>query len=553
MSPGKDVTLNFTKLDGLTGENNETAVYRADLSNLGIDIQSLLIADSNSKTGGALGKFSGFDLDAIKVSSTLITSAKEVNGLPSLDVFDFSPTGIVLSSGTQRPSTDPNAPVKPELFGVVNGVVNNSVATLNNFDVNATIENRTGAVSLGDSGKIGFNLKNTLFQGNPLYLYIGEGGSTEQVNELASGQISVSNRPISGLSDLSTDFGTPGEADDSTTLQIDFDADSTSRKLFFEYVFGSEEFAEFAGQFNDSFSLELNGFNLAKLSNNSSVTINNLTQNPFDRSNPDFIYNPANTGSASDSTRLDGYTKPIIFSGDLIPNARNSLTINVKDNRDGLLDSAVFLKGGTLGITAPDSTNNTPGGNNTPSSGGGNNTPGNGGSNTPGSSGNNTPSSTGNNTSGSGLTNAGGTIFIPNSGNASQVSLEFGIDRYTAKFNNELGVFIVDNEKGEINGIAPGDAGYLQAAMKRSQVVFSGLALDPSSKAGDRIINFVPNTYLSSYLVQNASTDEVLVNLAANKPTPVSFSPPLPLTQIDLTTYNSKVPVMAAFLWVGKT
>ncbi|MFL9449583.1 DUF4114 domain-containing protein [Tolypothrix bouteillei VB521301_2] len=102
--------------------------------------------------------------------------------------------------------------------------------------------------------------------------------------------------------------------------------------------------------------------------------------------------------------------------------------------------------------------------------------------------------------------------------------MQFGIDRYTAKFNNELGVFVVDNEKGEINGIAPGDAGYLQAAMKRSQVVFSALANDPSSKAGNnRIINFAPNTYLSSYLVQNASTDEVLADLAANKPTPNVF------------------------------
>lgn len=497
-SPGKNIKLEFQKLDGTTGVSNDTAIYRADLSKLGIDIQSLLIADSNSKTGGAEGKFSGFDLDAIKVSNTLVNSAKEVNTLPSLNIFDFTPTGIVLSPGTQRPLSNPDTPVQTELNGVVNGTVNNSIATLNNFDANGSIQNPSGAFSLGDGGKIGFNLKNTLTQqGNPLYLYIGESGNN---GEVADGNISVSNRPISGLSDLSTDFGSPGEVDDYITLQIDFDADSTNRKIFFEYVFGSEEFAEFAGQFNDSFRLELNGLNLAKLSNNNVVTINNLAQNPFDRSNPDFIYNPADTGPSSNLTPLDGYTKPIIFSGDLIPNARNRLTINVKDNRDGLLDSVVFLKGGTLGITPPDGSKNIPGGDDNP----------------PPTDDGKTPSADNN------LTNIGGTIFIPNV-NESQVNLQFTIDKNSAAFNNEFGIFVVDNEKGEVNGIAPDSAGYLQAAMKRSQVVFSTLANDPSSKPSERIINFIPNTYLSSYLVQNASTDEVLASLAVNKPTPNVF------------------------------
>jgi hypothetical protein len=161
--------------------------------------------------------------------------------------------------------------------------------------------------------------------------------------------------------DLSNDFGHPGSEDDSISLQIDFLADDTVDKLYFQYVFGSEEFVEYGGQFNDSFSLDLlNSFcdqpgfcNLATLSDGSEVTINNLVPSPFGPYHPDFIYNPSNTGSASTQTRLDGYTKPLIFVGQLEKNARNTLIINVQDSRDGLLDSAVFIKAKTFGTVEP--------------------------------------------------------------------------------------------------------------------------------------------------------------------------------------------------------
>ncbi|GAB4173419.1 MAG: hypothetical protein Fur006_02720 [Coleofasciculaceae cyanobacterium] len=343
---GTTVPLTFEKLTNLTGifSDPKTAVYRADLSRLGFDLKSLSIADSGSGTGGAGGRFSGFDLDAIKLSNTLITDAKDVNAISGLDVFDFSPARTVFTPGTQRPSSY----VQPDLYGTNNGNINNSVATLEKFDGDpSTSENTSGGVSLGDGGKVGFNLKQPVStSGKPLYLYIGEVGDN---GEVASGQISVSNKTISELSDVGTDFGQPGSNGDSISLQIDFFVSGSEvgflpPSLAFNYVFGSEELVEYAGKpNNDAFSIKLNGFNLAKLTDKSAVSINNLAANPYGGYNSDFIYNPAGTGPAANQTTLDGYTKNLTFTGSL-KKGLNSLVINIKDGGDGLLDSAVFIQ-----------------------------------------------------------------------------------------------------------------------------------------------------------------------------------------------------------------
>lgn len=148
--------------------------------------------------------------------------------------------------------------------------------------------------------------------------------------------------------DLSTSFGTLGDTPgsyDLAKLDISFKADSTADKVFFQYVFGSEEFKEYGGSsFNDSFELLLNGVNLAKLSNGNTVTINNLVKSPSGPFDPAYIDNPAGPGTL---TKLDGYTKILTFEGLLNKNATNSLSIKIKDVSDSAYDSGVFLKGVT--------------------------------------------------------------------------------------------------------------------------------------------------------------------------------------------------------------
>jgi Calx-beta domain/Domain of unknown function (DUF4114) len=158
-------------------------------------------------------------------------------------------------------------------------------------------------------------------------------------------------------SGTTTSFGTKDSdgGNDPIALKIDFNTDATASQVFFQYVFGSEEFTDYSGSaFNDIFTLTLNGVNLAKLSDGKTATINNLTPSATPSTwSADYIDNPIGTGPLSSQVILDGYTKTLTFAGTLIPNAKNTLEIKIKDIGDGALDSAVFLKGGSLGIVDP--------------------------------------------------------------------------------------------------------------------------------------------------------------------------------------------------------
>lgn len=180
------VPLSFTTLTGFTGAASSpgTAVFRADLSGVGLSsLLSITIADSNNQTGGSTGQFSGFDLDAVKLSYTAVASATDAAALAGLDVFNFS-GGALFTPGTQRPTAD------AKLFGTgaTGNTVNNSVATLGLFDGTNTTVSPTGFLSMGDGGVLTLNLTAGVST-TGLYLYIGEVGNQ---GEVAAGSITVS-------------------------------------------------------------------------------------------------------------------------------------------------------------------------------------------------------------------------------------------------------------------------------------------------------------------------------------------------------------------------
>lgn len=98
-------------------------------------------------------------------------------------------------------------------------------------------------------------------------------------------------------------------------------------------------------------------------------------------------------------------------------------------------------------------------------------------------------------------------------------NLTFKTSSNDAAYTNELGLFIVDDEQGNIGNLAPGADGYLEAALARSQVIFSTLAYTPSGfdvSSISRVLGeFDPGARLGFYLVANGSTDELLDDLAA--------------------------------------
>lgn len=335
------IPLNFDNI-GSVGPSS-TGIFRADLSDLN-QIQSLTIADSGLGIGGAGGERSGFDLVGLKVSPVRIENATDINSIPGIDIFDFSPLSTFFSPGTQRPSNQPAIPESPDMFGSLHGQVNNAIATLNAFD----FDGNSGFVSLGDGGEVGFDLTESLNPDGPLYLYVGEAANN---GESLAGQITASAQRINAQDELSTDFGAPGAENDTTTLSFTFAADQTVDQVYFQFVFGSEEFPEFGGSdFNDAFSLNLNGVNLARLSDGATANINNLVPNPFGGYHPDFVYNPVGDGPASAQTPLDGFTQVLTFAGPVDPDGDNELEITVKDVGDGWKDSAIFMRAGSFGI-----------------------------------------------------------------------------------------------------------------------------------------------------------------------------------------------------------
>jgi Domain of unknown function (DUF4114)/RTX calcium-binding nonapeptide repeat (4 copies) len=105
--------------------------------------------------------------------------------------------------------------------------------------------------------------------------------------------------------------------------------------------------------------------------------------------------------------------------------------------------------------------------------------------------------------------------------------LQINITARSSNQVNELGVFIVDDATGKINGIAPGAAGYAEAALKRAQVILSAISNAPNNfKAEElkRSLEFTNDNNLRFYLIKNGTTDSVL---SGNTPfSSVLFSDP---------------------------
>ncbi|MEC4987478.1 MAG: putative Ig domain-containing protein, partial [Oscillatoria sp. PMC 1068.18] len=104
--------------------------------------------------------------------------------------------------------------------------------------------------------------------------------------------------------------------------------------------------------------------------------------------------------------------------------------------------------------------------------------------------------------------------------------IKFSLTDVNANNINEIGVYIVDDPQGKINGILPGENGYQEAALSRSQVIFSALPTATSPVLNSsRQLSFESGAYLGFYLVQNSTLDTVLADLkAGNTPANIFFA-----------------------------
>jgi len=122
---------------------------------------------------------------------------------------------------------------------------------------------------------------------------------------------------------------------------------------------------------------------------------------------------------------------------------------------------------------------------------------------------------------------------------SASATLKFSVDASSnPSSNNEIGVFVVDDDKGTINGIAPGSQGYLQAALSRAKVISSVLENEPNGfDAASRLLEFQGSDRLGFYLVADGTTDMAIAQLAGGKtPDNISFSTSKNLQVSDFTS-----------------
>ena len=110
------------------------------------------------------------------------------------------------------------------------------------------------------------------------------------------------------------------------------------------------------------------------------------------------------------------------------------------------------------------------------------------------------------------LTKIADDIFTISGGAAGQPKLQITISDSNLKSVNDFAVFTVDDAQGRINGIAPTEAGYTQAALSRAKNIFSAIANLPNgfdTTTLSRSLEFNSGDNLRFLLIKNDTLDNV--------------------------------------------
>jgi predicted ribosomally synthesized peptide with SipW-like signal peptide len=178
-----------------------------------------------------------------------------------------------------------------------------------------------------------------------------------------------------GDEDLTAIADTSNETYDAAVLEFDFEVPQDVDTVGFRFVFGSDEYNEFApggtgNLFNDVFGFFLNpddtqqpgDENIATLPNGDPISINTINQQ--DNSNLFNNNDPSDT-STPFATEADGFSDVLEVEADVNSGETNTLKLAIADESDLELDSWVLIEAGSLEEN-PDESTPTP----TPSPGG---------------------------------------------------------------------------------------------------------------------------------------------------------------------------------------
>lgn len=160
----------------------------------------------------------------------------------------------------------------------------------------------------------------------------------------------------SGAGDADLDTLSGKITHDAAVLEFDFVPDATA--LQFRYVFSSDEYNEYTNSaFNDTFALLVNGANCAIVpgTSNTAVGVNTINGgNPFGTAatHPELFlnndYGDLAPGPYPYYTEMDGLTVPLQCTAPVNPGVTNHLKLAIADASDYVLDSNVFIAGGSV-------------------------------------------------------------------------------------------------------------------------------------------------------------------------------------------------------------
>lgn len=162
---------------------------------------------------------------------------------------------------------------------------------------------------------------------------------------------------------MSTVNGVAGDADLDNLAQVitndaagfEFDITPTKNYLVFHYLFGSEEYNEFVGSFNDVFGFFVDGVNCATFQSGEYVSVNNVNND----SNRYYYHDndPSDTTIPYD-TEMDGFTSSMYAVAGVTPGIQVHVKIVVADAIDSSFDTNVLIE--QYSFTETDSPPNLP-------------------------------------------------------------------------------------------------------------------------------------------------------------------------------------------------
>lgn len=220
----------------------------------------------------------------------------------------------------------------------------------------------TGVAGVGDATFVGSDLSAGFFSGGSSSIGISSGvvlatGDVTNANGPNQEDGFTSNSSSVGDADLDLEFSTTTL--DTTSLTFDFDTDGGD--LFFNFVFATEEYNEFANStFNDVFGFFVDEVNIAMIPGTTTpISVNTINGgHPFgtDAVNSQFFINNDldDNGGFLSEFGYDGFTNIFTAQSRGLGSGTHTIKLAISDVGDMRLDAAVFLEAGSFQDVAPE-------------------------------------------------------------------------------------------------------------------------------------------------------------------------------------------------------